>query len=244
MQNNNSVYLSMIIPAFNEEFRLPSTLDSIFEYLDKQDYTYEIIVVDDGSIDKTASLVEQNPNYPEKIKLIKHSTNHGKGYAVRKGVESAIGNFIIFNDADGATPVEEIEKLQQAINNGADIAIASRALRESTVEDLWYRKIMGIMFNKLIKVIILRGIQDTQCGFKLFKADCAKKIFSKLILVGFSFDVEVLFLAKKMGYKVTEVPVCWKAIPGTKINPFLDSPVMFLGVVKIKLMDLLGKYKI
>lgn len=244
MQENPSIYLSIVIPAYNEQDRLPVTLDSIFAYLDQKDYTVEVIVVDDGSQDRTSDVVKGYKQYPDKLKLIRQERNHGKGYAVTLGVIQACGEFVIFNDADGATPIEELDKLQRAIDEGFDIAIASRAMKESEVNDLWYRRILGIVFNRLIRIIVLRGFSDTQCGFKLFKAHCAKKIFNKLLLVGFSFDVEVLFLAQKMGYKIKEVPVRWQAIPGTKLNPIFDSPKMFWGVLKIKLMNILGKYKI
>lgn len=244
MQDNSPIYLSIVIPAYNEESRLPLTLDSIFYYLDKKDYTYEVIVVDDGSQDNTARIVRENTNYPDRLKLIVQPKNHGKGYAVKVGIEQAQGSFVIYNDADGASPIEEIEKLQNAIEEGADIAIGSRALKESNVSDLWYRRITGIIFNKLIKILVIKDFQDTQCGFKLFKSECARKVFEKLILIGFSFDVEVLFVAKKMGYKIYEVPITWRSIPGSKINLLVDSPVMLLAVFKIKIMDFLGKYSI
>ena len=243
MNDNPSIYLTIVIPAYNEESRLPKTLDSIFAYMANKDYLYEIIVVDDGSQDNTSEIVKAYSEYPHNLKLIRQDTNHGKGYAVRKGIEKAKGEYVIFNDADGASPIEEIEKLQKAISNGADIAIGSRALKESNVSDSLFRKILGIGFNKLIKIIILKGFQDTQCGFKLFKTDCAKCIFDKLILIGFSFDVEVLFIAKKIGYKIEEVPISWQAIPGTKLNPIIDAPIMLLAIIKIRIMDLFGKYK-
>lgn len=243
MSDKLPLFLSIVIPAFNEEHRLTPALDSIFVYMQNAGYSYEVIVVDDGSKDKTSELVKSRSEYPEKLLLIRQNRNHGKGYAVKLGIERAGGEFVIFVDADGATPIEELEKLQKAIQEGADIAIASRALKESDVVDHFYRRLLGIAFNTIIRILVINGIKDTQCGFKLFKTDIAKRIFSKLKLIGFSFDVEVLFLAKKLGYKITEVPVSWRAIPGTKINPFTDSFIMFMGVVKIRFMDILGQYK-
>lgn len=244
MQYDTSIDLSIVIPAYNEEYRLPKTLDYILNYLKDKDYSYEIIVIDDGSADKTKEIVKSYANYPDKIKLIKRNRNHGKGYAIKIGVELAKGKYILYKDADGATPFEEIEKLMKALEAGNDIAIASRGLKESNVNDLWYRRITGIAFNLLIKLIVINDFKDTQCGFKLFKGECAREIFKRLILVGFSFDVEVLFLAKKLGYKVAEIPVVWNSIPGSKVSVITDSPSMFLAIVKIRLMDILGKYKI
>jgi len=140
MQNNSPIYLSVLIPAYNEESRLPQTLDSTFKFLDTKEYTYEVIVIDDGSVDKTAELAKSNPNFPDKLKLIRHSYNSGKGYAIKIGVQNARGEYIIYVDADGATPIEEIDKLFNAVNNGYDIAIASRALKRSKVVDFWYRR--------------------------------------------------------------------------------------------------------
>jgi dolichyl-phosphate beta-glucosyltransferase len=243
MRDNSVIYLSVVIPAYNEELRLPPTLDSIFNYLDLRDYDYEVIVVDDGSNDSTVDIVKRNPRYGSQLNLIELNNNYGKGYTVKKGFEVAKGDYIIYTDADGAAPIEELEKLLKAINDGADIAIGSRALKDSQVKDLWYRRIMGITFNTMIKIIVIGEYDDTQCGFKLFKAECARKIFDKLKLRGFSFDVELLFLAKKLGFSVSEVPIVWNSIPGTKLNLLIDSPLMFLAVLKIRIMALLGWYR-
>ncbi|MGD9580183.1 MAG: dolichyl-phosphate beta-glucosyltransferase [Vampirovibrionia bacterium] len=244
MSDSLNPYLTVVIPAYNEEFRLPATLDKIFKYFENVDYSYEIIVVDDGSTDKTSKVVQENPNYLDKLKLIAANKNYGKGYAVKLGIEQSAGDYVVFYDADGATPIEEIEKLLDVINNGADIAIGSRALKQSAVDDLWHRRLRGQAFNLLIKLILMKDFDDTQCGFKLFKTDLAKNIFSKLVLIGYSFDVEVLFLAKLMKLKVGEVPIRWNAIPGTKLNPFIDPLLMLLAVVKVKLIYLSGRYKI
>lgn len=243
MSDKTPIYLSIVIPAFNEELRLTPALNSIYRFMEKVEYSFEVIVVDDGSKDKTSELVKARPEYLKTLSLIRQRKNHGKGYAVKLGVQHALGSFIIFVDADGATPIEEIIKLHKALEVNADIAIGSRALKQSNVKDSWHRKIMGITFNFIIRILLVKGIKDTQCGFKLFKGTVAKELFNQIKLIGFSFDVELLFLAQKYGYNIVEVPVCWQAIPGTKINPLTDSIVMFLAVLKVKLFDLLGKYE-
>lgn len=244
MRDNSAIYLSVVIPAYNEALRLPDTLNSIFNYFDTKDYNFEVIVVDDGSKDNTVDVVKSNKNYSDSLKVISQPRNKGKGAAVRKGFAEAAGELIIFNDADGSSPIEEIEKLIEKIQNGYDVAIGSRALKTSDVDDLWYRRIMGITFNTLIGIFVIYDFKDTQCGFKLFKRDCAKNIFNQLHLNGFSFDVEILFLAKKLGYKIAEVPISWHCVAGSKINLFVDSPLMFMDILKIRLMYILGKYKI
>jgi dolichyl-phosphate beta-glucosyltransferase len=244
MRDNSSIYLSVIIPAYNEEKRLPSTLDLMVDYFKKQDYTCEIIVVSDGSKDHTAQIVKDSPHYPDLLKLIDCPVNQGKGQSVKEGVLAAVGKFIIYNDADGAAPIEEIEKLWSAIHDGFDIAIGSRAIERSAVKDLWYRHVIGVTFNTLIKIIILGDFLDTQCGFKLFKRECARTIFENNVSKGFSFDVEILFLAKKLGYKVAEIPIAWHSVPGSKINLLIDSPLMLLDIIKIRLRDLAGKYRL
>jgi dolichyl-phosphate beta-glucosyltransferase len=243
MQNNSSVKLSIVIPAYNEESRLPSTLDSIFEYFEGKPYTLEVIVVNDGSSDHTSEVVRNNSHYGSQLGLIAFDENHGKGYAVKKGLLQAQGELVMYDDADGASPIEEFHKLIHAIDDGFDIAIGSRAIEKELVEDLWYRRLLGTVFNALIKLIVINDFQDTQCGFKLFKRHCAQEIFNKVCLNGFSFDVEVLFLAKKLGYKIAEIPILWHSVPGSKINIFIDSPLMLLAVMKIRLRDLMGKYK-
>lgn len=244
MRDNLSIYLSLIIPTYNEERRLPQTLESILKYLENQDYVYEIIISDDGSKDNTVNYVKSLPGYPDFIKVIELGKNIGKGWGIKNGVKLARGEYIIYSDADGSTPIEELEKLIAALDEGYDIAIASRALDVSNVKSKWYRKIIGGVFNIIIKLFLFGDIKDTQCGFKLFKAECAKKIFEINRLSGFCFDVEVLFLAKKLNYKIKEVPICWHAVSGSKINLVTDSISMFLDLIKIKIFYMLGKYKI
>jgi dolichyl-phosphate beta-glucosyltransferase len=245
MEEKSATYLSMIIPAYNEELRLPHVLDSIINYFENQDYSYEIIIVDDGSTDKTRELIENNKFFPDKVKLIVQPKNMGKGSAVKAGVEQASGELLIYNDADGSTPIEETEKLLKAIDSGSDIAIGSRALKESNVdESRKSRKILSGLFSFQVRLFILGNIQDSQCGFKMFKAEYAKKIFTKLILLKYTFDIEVLLLGKKMGCKIAEVPITWNSVAGSKVNPWIDTPAMSFSVFVIKFLDIIGRYKV
>lgn len=234
--------LSVVIPCYNEANRLPQTLLTINEVLENLAISYEIIVVDDGSTDNTSDVALEFPKIARKLNLIKLDVNRGKGHAVREGIFAAQGNMVIFDDADGATPFEELTKLYPHLLDGADIAIASRALKGAQVNDLLYRKLMGLTFNALIRVLVLPDFKDTQCGFKLFKTDVARRLFQKMTLPGFCFDVEILYLAKKFGYTVVEVPIRWNYVGGSKVNPVKDAFLMFKDALKIRLNDLRGLY--
>lgn len=240
----DEVDISIVIPAYNEECRLPKTLLSIVGYFGRRKLTYEIIVVDDGSRDHTVQQVQQFQIHSPQVKLLSLPQNRGKGFAVRSGVLSARGKLILFNDADGATPIEEIERLENAIHSGAQVAIGSRALisKDTHVETHWHRIVLGRMFNAVVNFLLLPGIADTQCGFKMFLKPVAHSIFSKQTADRFSFDVEVLFLARKFGYTITEVPVNWVNQPGSKVNLVRDSARMFFDMVKFRIRDLLGWY--
>lgn len=225
--------ISIVIPAFNEEERLPLSLRKILDYFENRDETKEIIVVDDGSTDNTTAIITKEfPN----VNLIKLGKNSGKGAAIRKGMLSANGNFILFCDADLSTPIYEIDKLSAKLNNGFDIAIGSRALDPSLIKlhQPFYREFMGKTFNKIVQVLTFAGISDTQCGFKMFKKDIAHKLFAQSVIDGFSFDVEILYLAHKANYKIAEVPVEWYNDAKTKVNPVIDSTKMLLEIFKIR----------
>lgn len=228
--------LSVIIPAFNEEFRLPPTLLDIHYYLATQGTEFEIIVVDDGSSDDTANVTKKFQLLAPRVKLISLPQNGGKGAAVRKGVLEAKGKTILFADADGSTPIQELERLQDALKKGADIAIGSRAIasNETRVKTCWYRKVIGRVFNFLVALIAQLKYQDTQCGFKLFTNSAAKFLFSIQKANGYSFDVEVLLIAKLAEMKVSEVGVNWTNIPGSKVNLVSDSFRMFLDIIKFR----------
>lgn len=237
-------YLSIIIPAYNEETRLRSSVEKILSFLDKKDYKSEVIVVDDGSSDGTsgsvADLVDKNL-----IRVLKNEQNRGKGFAVRQGVSAADGEFILFSDADLSTPIEEVDKLLRfLVEENYDIAIGSRALRDSRiiVRQPIYREYMGKAFNKIARFFTFRKIYDSQCGFKLFRREVAKKLFTLQKIDGFAFDAEVLFLAQKRGYKIKEAPVRWINNPDTKVRALSDSAKMFFELVKIRINYILRKY--
>ena len=233
--------ISIVIPAYNEEKRIGRSIKQIVKYLDKKKYSYEVIVVDDGSIDKTIDVVKKAGN--KYVKIIKNKKNMGKGFSVKTGILNAKYPLVLFSDSDLATPIEELDKFMEYIKS-YDIVIASRNLKESNikVKQPVYRQLMGKTFPLLVNLIALGGFRDTQCGFKLFKTDAAKKIVSLQTFNRFSFDVEILFIAKKLGYKIKEAPVVWIDKEGSKVNPIKDSIKMLIDLFKIRLNNLLGKY--
>ena len=237
--------LSVIIPAFNEEARLPRYLDQVISYLESRNTSYEIIVVDDGSIDSTCSIVKEMQGQTPGLQLVRLPQNRGKGAAVRAGMLAARGELRLFTDADGATPIEELERLEKAVRNGADIAVASRALRddETRVQGTLHRKVMGTAFNMMVQALAVPGIHDTQCGFKLFTAHAAKMTFSLQVIDDFGFDVEILFLAQKQELRIEEVAVNWNDVTGTKVKVVRDSLLMFADILTIRFNELRGRYR-
>jgi dolichyl-phosphate beta-glucosyltransferase len=193
--------LSIIIPAFNEESRLPPYLFSIVAYLESRGGPSEIIVVDDGSRDGTVEAVLALTTGHPSLRLIPLDSNKGKGFAVRTGMLAAKGDLRLFCDADGATPIEELHRLERALSSDIDIVIGSRAIRhiECRVEGTLHRKYIGFIYNRLVRLLAVRGLYDTQCGFKLFRGAAADRLFAAQTLAGFGFDAEVLFLARKWG---------------------------------------------
>ena len=228
--------LSIIIPAFNERWRLPTTLIKAFDYFDTRKCSFEIVVVDDGSTDDTSTIVESFSRLRSELRLIRLAKNRGKGHAVQSGILNAHGKIILFADADGSTPFAEIERLEAALAQGADIAIGSRAIKsaETAVETQWYRKILGRIFNLTVNILLLPKIADTQCGFKLFTRDAATLVFSKQQCEKFAFDIEILYIARRANLKISEVAVNWQHAPGSKVNLAVDSLQMFLDVLRIK----------
>lgn len=237
--------LSIVIPAYNEEMRISSSLMKIKKYFFNKKYKYEIIIVDDGSTDRTVDKVNESANGIRNIKLLKNCVNRGKGYTVKRGMMVAQGRYVIFSDADLSTPLYELENLISWIKKGYDIVVASRGMKESDVKvhQPFYRESMGKVFNLLVQLIVFRGIKDTQCGFKCFKNGIIEKIFSRQRLNRFSFDVEILYIAKKMGCMVKEVPVSWFNHPHSKVHPLKDATWMFLDLFKIRYYDLREFYK-
>lgn len=233
--------ISVVIPAYNEEKRIGKTLRKILKYFENKKYDYEIIVVDDCSKDKTVHVAEFFKS--KRIKIIKNLCNLGKGGAVRKGMLSAKKKYVLFSDADLSTPIEQIEKFLPFIKK-YDVIIGSRALNDSEIriKQPFYRVIMGRIFNLIVQILLLKGIKDTQCGFKLFTRKSAKKIFPKQTFKGFSFDVEILYIARKTGYKIKEVPVVWINSPESKVSALKDSIKMFIDLIKIRINSIKGKY--
>ncbi len=225
--------ISIAIPAFNEAERIKSPLTEALNYLDNQEFDYEIIVADDGSTDDTIEVVK---SFGEKIKLIELGENIGKGAAVRAGMLAASGDIKIFSDADFSTPIYEIHKLINEIEKGADICIGSRALDRSMIKkhQPFYRELMGKIFNKFVQSLVFKGVKDTQCGFKAFTKEAADLVFSKAKIDGFSFDVELLFLARRENLTVKQVPVEWFNDQRSAVHPIKDSTKMFLDLLKIK----------
>ncbi|MCX6357703.1 MAG: glycosyltransferase family 2 protein, partial [Candidatus Aureabacteria bacterium] len=243
---DDGIYLTVVIPAYNEEPRLGTTLDRVLTYLAGRGYAYEVVVVDDGSRDGTARVAEAYAAAHPEVRCVRNGVNRGKGFSVRRGVEEAAGGYILFSDADLSTPIEDIEQLLPKIRDeGFDIAIGSRGLHDSDVRvhQPWYRELMGKIFNKIVRLVTLRGISDTQCGFKLFKGDVAREIFALQRIERFSFDVEALYLAKKRGCRIAEVPISWYNSPRSRVSILGDPARMFMDVLRIRLYDLRGMYR-
>lgn len=253
INGHDHLQLSIVIPAYNEESRLPETLRRISAYFREQAYPVEIVVVDDGSTDRTRETVEQFAAQHPEVRLIANP-HRGKGYTVRTGVLQARGDYILVCDADLATPIEEEQKLAVWMQNGYAIAIGSReGMGAKRIGEPFYRHLMGRVFNFITRMVAVGQFQDTQCGFKLFRADAAREIFGHVQLYGdqmrevkgsavTAYDVEVLFLALKRGYKVKEVPVEWRYGTMTKVNPLTDSMRNFGDVIRVRLNDWQGRY--
>jgi dolichyl-phosphate beta-glucosyltransferase len=226
-------YLSIVIPAYNEAERIEASLHKALDYFKDQSYEYEIIVADDGSTDNTVSIAK---GISDKVKVYALPKNTGKGAAVRLGMLSATGEIRIFTDADFSTPIYEVEKIIYSMKNNYDVVIGSRALNYDLVKEHqpFYREFMGKTFNKFVQFLVIKGIKDTQCGFKGFSSKAAEDIFSRTKIDGFSFDVEALYLANKAGYRIDEVPVEWYNDDRSKVNPITDSINMLLEILKIK----------
>jgi dolichyl-phosphate beta-glucosyltransferase len=235
---------SIIIPAYNEGARLGATLEKVLGYVRERGWDAEVIVVNDGSSDNTAEIIrgwaEKNP----RLKLVENPGNRGKGYSVRNGMLHAQGEILLFSDADLSSPIAEADKLFAAIADGADIAIGSRWLRSDlqTQRQPLYRQFFGRIFNLLLRTTLGLNFKDTQCGFKAFTRRTVETIFPLQRVERWGFDPELLYLARKFGFKVIEVPVSWAHREGTRISPLRDGPAMFMEMLKIRWNALSGKY--
>jgi dolichyl-phosphate beta-glucosyltransferase len=240
------VALSVVIPAFNEARRLPSYLHSVAAYLNGRGLSHEILVVDDGSTDDTARLIEQAGTQHRTIRLIRLPRNSGKGAAVRAGMQFAQGELQLFADADGATPIQELERLEAAVKNGADLAIGSRTLasRDSRyqVRARLHRTLLGNLFNRVVRRLGIRDIHDTQCGFKLFRKSVAQDLFSVARIDGYGFDLELLYIAQQRGYRIAEVPINWTDQPGSKVRVIRDGFRMLREMLAVRRNHARGLY--
>ena len=238
--------ISYVIPAYNESARLGATLDAILDYLREAGLRGEIIVIDDGSTDSTADVVSGYAATHPQVRLLRNAVNRGKGHSVRRGALAADGQVVLFCDADGSTPVSETAKVLAPLDAGeADVAIASRELPGSRLErpQPWRRRFIGGVFRWLVRLIAIGGYRDTQCGFKAFRRDAAQAIFSRQTLDGFAFDVELLFIARRLGCRVAEVPVRWLDSQDSRVDPLRDSLRMLRDLFRIRLRALAGAYR-
>lgn len=240
------IFLSLVIPAYNEAARISQTLAAADRYFSACAYDAEIIVVDDGSTDQTKEVVtqfQQKSGTP--IHLESLPKNRGKGYAVKTGMlHRATGKFRFFYDADGSTPIEELDRCEALFEGRADIIIGSRALPDSIIQQrqAWYREMMGRCFNRIERILGITAYTDTQCGFKGFSAEAAVLCFSHQSIDRFSFDAELLYIAVKHGLQIEELPVRWINSPNSKVNPLRDASRMFLDLFAIRLKDFRGVY--
>lgn len=227
---------SIVIPAYNEASRLPPTLECVLDYSRRRGIPFEIIVVDDGSRDDTLDRAHAAAARAPEIRVLSNGTNRGKGFSVRHGMLAARGAVRLFSDADLSTPIEECDTLEPWLSRGFDVVIASRALGRSRVEvhQAWPREHMGKVFNWIVQTVACPGLHDTQCGFKAFSARAAADIFRLAEFEGFSFDVELLWLARRLGYRIREVPVRWINSPATKVDAMRDSMRMFRDVCRLR----------
>ncbi|HYL09756.1 MAG TPA: dolichyl-phosphate beta-glucosyltransferase [Candidatus Acidoferrales bacterium] len=235
--------LSIVVPAYNEEARLPPTLRRIAEYLRAGDRSAEVIVVDDGSRDHTAEVVRSFDAELPSLRVLPNGVNRGKGFSVRRGALEARGRIILFTDADLSAPIEEADKLFAALAN-ADVAIGSRGLDRSLIEvhETPFREFAGIIFNKIVRILLFLPFVDTQCGFKAFLRERCRILFEQQRIERFGFDPELLFLAKRHGRRAVEIPVRWAHSPATRVSMLRDSVLMFWEVVQIRWNALAGRY--
>ena len=228
--------LSVVVPCYNEEDRLPATVDAIKRYMAQHGIDYELILSDDGSTDGTPSVIVKAMEGSPQVRTVRLPHNRGKGRALAEGVGVTKGDEVLVTDADLSTPIEELLKLQAALDAGAGVAIASRSVKGSQVEisQPFYRVLMGKTFNLIVQALLLPGLWDTQCGFKLFRGDLARVVFSELKTDGFGYDPEALYRAKKRGERIAEVPVVWRNSAPTKVAALRHSLDMFKDVVRTR----------
>ena len=236
--------LSIIVPSFNEELRLPASLERIAAYIDSANRSTEVLVVDDGSTDRTAEVAASFSKRIANLRVLQNGQNRGKGYSVRHGMQEARGEAVLFTDADLSAPIEEAGKLLSALQK-YDVAIGSRAMNRKLIEvhESRFREFAGIVFNAIVRLVLLLPFVDTQCGFKAFRRERCRIIFEQQRIERFGFDPELLYLARHHGLKAIEIPVRWSHSPATKINMMRDSVLMFVDVFTIRWNAIMGRYR-
>lgn len=236
--------LSIVVPAYNEARRLPRTLPRLIEYAQRLDKPAEIIVVDDGSVDGTSEVASGLGRACGFVSVLRSPQNHGKGASVRRGMLAARHAHVLYTDADLSAPIEEAGKLRAALEQGADVAIGSRRLAQSDIQirQPWLRGLAGRTFSALVSLLLLPGIRDSQCGFKAFRRPIAQEVFGRQRLERFGFDAEVLWLARRLGYRVAEVPIVWRDDPRSHVRLVRDSFGMLLDLGRIRLNAWTGRY--
>jgi len=238
-------FLSVVVPAYNEFLRIGQSLEKIRRYLESKDFASELIVVDDGSTDRTPELLREVVASFPAMRVLRNEPNRGKGFSVRRGVLDARGELILFTDADLSAPIEDADKLLEAIKSSqADAAVGSRALERTLVgtHQPWFREYAGRAFNLLVRLFTGLSIRDTQCGLKLFGRVATRRAFELQRGTGFGFDPEVLFLIQRLGGKIVEVPVRWNDDPATKVHLLQDSAAMALDLVRLRWRAWTGQY--
>lgn len=236
--------LSIIVPSYNEELRLPSSLEKIAAYICGSRRSTEVIVVNDGSTDRTAEVAASFADRIANLRVVENGKNRGKGYSVRHGMQEARGELVLFSDADLSAPIEEADKLIDALAQN-DVAIGSRAMNRALIEvhESAFREFAGIVFNWIVRIVLRLPFVDTQCGFKAFRRERCRIIFEQQRIERFGFDPELLYLARHHGLKAVEIPVRWSHSPATKINMMRDSIQMFVDVFTIRWNAMLGRYR-
>ena len=235
--------LSIVIPAYNEEQRLPATLTQVTDFLQARGGSYEVLVVVNGSTDRTAEVTKAAAERDPNVRLILTSLR-GKGRAVKIGVGEASGEQVVFCDADLSTPIDEAVGLADRLDDRYQIVIATREGQGAhRIGEPYARHLMGRVFNGIVRALAVPGIQDTQCGFKAFTRDCARDVFPRQTIVGFGFDVELLYIARRRGFGVLEVPVTWEYRSSSRVDPLRDTFRMVADILRVRLNDLLGRYR-
>ncbi|MDX9832231.1 MAG: glycosyltransferase family 2 protein [Anaerolineae bacterium] len=234
MENKSEPLATVIIPAWNEERRMPASLQRVVAFVESQSDPIEVVVVDDGSEDRTAAIVEEFAQQHDFIRLIRNP-HGGKGAAIKAGVSQGRGQYLVLSDTDLSVPIEEIVKFLPPALNGYDVAIASReAPGAERIDEPYYRHLMGRVYNLLVRLAAVPGIQDTQCGFKAFRREVARQVFPLQTIEGWGFDVEVLFIARRLGYQIVEIPVRWYYGRESKVKPVKDTLCMVRDLLQVR----------